>query len=539
MRLILASPFARSLTAVLVVSLAEVAGCSSGPAPGEEAAFYGAQLDASTRKERTTAMTKIAALKDIKGAMPFLYKALKSKNKDVRPKSAMLVGKHGDASSVPALVDGLDFKARSTATSEDKMAAVANERIAKALAKLGKGDDEKVVEALKKLMNMPQLEVQLAGLQALGGLKAQSAIDDLIYVAEAHENNFMMKNAIIALGNLGNPKAVPVLMRNMFFERNVSFYIESSYSLFQLGKPSIDPLLEVFHNKYEPIEDLHIEKGVQKAKAIQVLTDIGGDKRIEAVILEAAKISPDDTANSLARIWSQQQLGRLGLQAGKATLLSKWDDIDQSKSEHSLNGLVQLGAKDKAAGLLAMTTYNGFVRQCMKLDSRNKKSTCEAASSQVRPARVLPASRLAPGSSLKTFEQMLKEEKGRKDGKNKKLVKAIEEGIKRVQAAAECDGKGKACWVKMLDDKEPLKRERAGYELLWLNDKSTAEAQRKLLADKDNEVRFTGILYAWRTLDKEALPLIKETLKKEKGKTQYVRINQDLRRLVVKLERGY
>jgi|GEM_PF-919174 len=544
------APFVRTALAALACSaLLSTVACSSGPKAGEEGAYWGARLENEDARERDRALNKLAELKpeEAKQALPNLYKALKSKNKDVRPKSAKLIGKLGDASSVQPLIDGIDMDARSTATPDDKAAAVANERIAKALGRLAPAGDEKVAKSLSRLISLPQLEVQLAAVQALGKMKAKGAVEDLIYVADAHDNNFMVKNAIIALGDIGDPAAVEVLIKNMFFERGVSFYIESSYSLFQIGKPAVDDLIKLYNNQYEAIEKFHVEKGVQKAKAIQVLIDIGGDPRIEKLILDAAKIPPNDTANSLARVFGQQQVGRLGLQAGKATLLTKWDDIDQSKSEHSLNGLVQLGAKDKAAQLLAMTTFDGFVAQCMALDKRNKKSTCEAASSQVRPARVLPLSRLAPGSMLKDFEGMLKLEKDRlaaeKDAKKqagiKKLIKAIEEGKKRVEAAAACDGKGKDCWMKMAEDKDAFKRERAGYELLWMNDKATAEVQRKLVVDKDNEVRFTGILYVWRSLDKEALAPIQKALKEEKGKAQYVRINQDLRRLEVKLQRGY
>ena len=52
------------------------------------------------------------------------------------------------------------------------------------------------------------------------------------------------KKAIEALGALADARAVPALMRMLTRERRgISFYAESSFSLFQVGPPAADALL--------------------------------------------------------------------------------------------------------------------------------------------------------------------------------------------------------------------------------------------------------------------------------------------------------
>jgi hypothetical protein len=293
-------------------------------------------------------------------------------------------------------------------------------------------------------------------------------------------------------------------------------------------------LLQLYENKWEPIAEMHVEPGVQKAKALVVLTDIGGDPRILQKCAEAASFPTSDTANALARVYGQQCIGRMGDAKLAIPIMKKtWDEIDQSVAEHALFTLAQVGAKEVAQELLGFTTFDGFVAQCVSLDSRNKKEVCAEGSSQVRPPRVTALSRLAPGSMLPAFEKMLAEEK------HEGLKKTITEGRDRVAAAADCDGKGEDCWIAKLKHENPRQRERAAYELVWSGTEKSIPALLENLADQDNEARFGAILAVWRKLPKEGAAKVDEILKAEAGKTQFVRINEDLKRLRIKLARGY
>lgn len=509
--------------------------CESGPKEGEEATYYAAQLNGAetTDADMQAAVLKLQELKD-PASLPALHQYLSGSDGRVKSAVVLLVSNLGNKDSVPALLSAIDYKARPTADKASKQATAANEAVAKALAKFSSKADPKTVEALTKLADSSHLETQLAAIVALGELQIPEAVDDLVDIAEGHTNNFMVKNAAKALGNIGDAKAIPALVRLLFVERDgVSFYAEASYSLFQIGKEALPALRQVYKNNFEKIRDLHIEPGVQKAKALQVLSDIGSDDATRKFCSEAAAIPPNDTANSLARVYGQQCVGRLGVKSAASRLKQGWDELDQSISEHALNALVQLGQKGVAGELAQMTSFEGFVKQCMKLDRRNKREQCEKGSTQVRGPRVLALSRIGPGSLLESFQKMVKEEK------DPKLKKKIELGVSRIQAAKDCDGKGLACWMEKLKHANPQHRERAAYELAWDGGPEAQKGLVSALGDEDNETRYAAILGVWRTLPKEAKSRIEHILKSEKGKTQFVRINEDLKRLLIKVERGY
>src|SRR5260370_17776529 len=84
-----------------------------------------------------------------------------------------------------------------------------------------------------------------------GALKAKSAVEPLIeIIVEQRAEPFIVKKAIQALGEIGEPRAVPALVPLLFMEkRGGSFYVESSFALFQIGRPASDALLAVLRGE--------------------------------------------------------------------------------------------------------------------------------------------------------------------------------------------------------------------------------------------------------------------------------------------------
>ena len=202
---------------------AHACGVNTGPKEGEEYLFYGEQLNHEKAKKRESAMKNLSQLKD-KRAVPALNKALSNGHAHIKPELVKLITDMADPSSVQPLVDAIDWRAGAGRDKTGKMLAVANERIAKALGKLAKPDNKAAIEALIKLADSNHLNTQLAAVVSLGDLKAEAAVDQLVLVADGSSNNFMVKNAAIALGKIANAKAVPVLVKLLFFERaGVSF----------------------------------------------------------------------------------------------------------------------------------------------------------------------------------------------------------------------------------------------------------------------------------------------------------------------------
>jgi HEAT repeat protein len=508
--------------------------CDSGPKPGEEAVYWGAKLnsDKVDFANREVALAKLNELKDPK-ALPHLYDALKltGRSIELRPKVVELIGVTGDDTSVQPLVDAVDWGAGASRDKETRFLANANEKIAKALGKLGKGDDAKVVDTLKRLADNNNQDVQLAAVVALGDLKAEGAVEKLVELADGHPNNFMVRNAVEALGKIADPRAARVLGKLLFFERQgVSFYREASYALFLIGKGAMPVLDEIYGNKFKDIEDLHIEPNVQKTKAIVVYGDLAIPETFKRII-DGVDTSGNDTATALLRIESQRAAGRLGLKDAVRGLKNRMDNVDVSQSEHALAALAQIGVRDVADDIYSMATSAGFLKNCTK--QGNGEDECRFSEVQIRRPRVLAWSLLA--SDAGKLDAMLKDEK------NADFKKLMTDVGARVQAGAEC-GTKLECWKGKLKDPSPRVRERAAYELAWMNNDQARDALFDALTDEDNEVRYAAIIGVGRRLPKDAQGVadrLQAQLTTEKGKTQYIRINEDLKRLEVRVRRGY
>ena len=166
----------------------------------------------------------------------------------------------------------------------------------------------------------------------------------------------------------------------------------------------------------------------------------------------------------------------------------------------------------------------------------NTEKQCAFNEIQVRKVRLLNWSRIAPASGLKDLEAAIAAEK------NEKVKAEMEKAKPRLQVAADCDGKGVPCLAEKLKDKSPVARDRAAYELLGMNTDASRDALIPALADKDNETRYAAIMGVMRRMPADSVALadtVAGILAAEKGQMQYIRINEDLKRLEVRLRRGH
>ena len=173
------------------------------------------------------------------------------------------------------------------------------------------------------------------------------------------------------------------------------------------------------------------------------------------------------------------------------------------------------------------------MKNCKSQD--NPEDQCKFSEVQIRKPRVLAYSRLS--TDLGKMKAMVDSEK------NEGFKTWMTEQMERVAAASECKSDVK-CWLGKTKDKSPRVRERAAYALAWAATDGSAEAQQALLEvvkDEDNETRYAAIIGLGRRLPKD--PGVADTLAKqiagERGKTQFIRVNEDLKRLEVRVRRGY
>ena len=524
--------------ALAVAVILATAACDSGPKPGQEGAFWGQKL-----VEEPSASKKDVALKhlqELKAAdsIPFLHEELKQPLSEVRAPVVELLGLMADKSSVEPILSAIDPAAGAGRDKEAKLQVNVNEKAIKALVRIVDKDPSAatpaVISALQKLSRSNSLDVQLAAIFALGELKATAAVDELVGLADGHTHNFIVKNAAEALTKIGDPKSAEVLGKLMFFEREgVSFYREASWGLFLLGKDAMPTLDAIYKGTFKPIEALHVDPLLMKTKAVVVYGDLAEPSTFDRII-ESAQTEGNTTAPALLRIEGQRAAGRIGLDKVVPGLKKQMDNVDISQSEHALAALVQLGRKDIAGDLWKITTADGYMKSCQAQD--NTADQCSFNQGQVRKVRLLNWSRLAPASGLADLDAALATEKDAK-------VKAEMEKVRpRLVVAKACEGKGVGCFKEKLKDESAIARDRAAYELLWTNTDESRDALLATLTDKDNEVRYAAIMGVLRRLPKDGVAvadIVKAQLESEKGQTQYIRINEDLKRLEVRVRRGY
>jgi hypothetical protein len=320
----------------------------------------------------------------------------------------------------------------------------------------------------------------------------------------------------------------------MFFERTgVSFYREASWGLFVLGKESLPTLKTIWDGQFKSIETMHIDPLVQKTKVVVVYGDLADPSTFDQIVAAAAT-EGNETGPALLRIEGMRAAARIGIDKVAATMKKRMDNVDISQSEHALAGLVQLGHKEIAGDIWKMATPEGFLKNCTSQD--NEPEQCKMNEVQIRGVRLLHWSRIAPGSALADLEKALAAEQA------PKLKDAMEKAKSRLQTAKDCEGKGVACFKEKLKDANAQVRERAAYELLWANTDEARDALVDALADKDNETRYAAIVGVLRRMPKDGVAIadkVKAQLESERGQAQYIRINEDLKRLEVRLRRGY
>src|SRR5581483_8654139 len=92
-----------------------------------------------------------------------------------------------------------------------------NTRIAEALGNIG---DPRAGPALLRLARASDDNLRLAAAEALGNVKAKDAVPELSHIVDdASAPPLLIKRAIVALGQIGDPAAIPALAHGLVIER--------------------------------------------------------------------------------------------------------------------------------------------------------------------------------------------------------------------------------------------------------------------------------------------------------------------------------
>jgi HEAT repeat protein len=447
--------------------------------------------------------------------------------------AAKALGKIGDASAVSALAAAVDYEAGTSSDPRDKMANRANEEIAAALGKIG---SEQGVEALLKMLDESRdNHVILKAVRSLGQIGAKEAVEPIEKIALEHNNKFMRKNAVVALGNIGDPAATDTLIKMMFIEyQGVSFYREASFALFQLGPSTTDALLKTMALENAEVNAIFEKTGGLKESAIKakcgfVLADLRDERAIEPLI--SAFKGAVEKLDPVVLGYTAPPLGALKAAAAVPILAEQMKTIDQSLRDPMMRALVMIGDRKPVPEMIQLMTRADFIKKCT--DMGNSEEACTAEKEAFRGALESAAdhaSNLAGPEHLQLFEGVAS------GAEDEKLKTYFMKRLARVKVAAECKDDS-ACWAKKLTDDDDLIREKAAWELKRLLDPRTAGDLAKALADKDRETRYAAIYAYWDFGGPEAIETIEKVLEDEEGSADYVRVNEDLKRLHVHLLR--
>jgi HEAT repeat protein len=527
----------RVILSLCVATSLIVSGCSDDPSKPEH--WEKRISSTKSKKEKVKAVEELRASKIMSDAMiPMLVKRLEAeKAPEVKTSIVRTLGEHYAKAAVDALMNAID------PAPGDTESKTMNKEIAVALGNIG---DPKGIPALTKLLKIRDNYTVIAAIEALGAMKASAAFDELNSIASDDTTEpFITKKAINALGNIGDAKAVPTLVKLMLKERKgISFYMEASFSLYQMGTPAADALVPIVDGKDKELltwaEKNNVKDVAIYAKATQVLGDLH-DKRAEKALIGYLNFKSEfDDIRLIMRMRAADALGRIRSKDSVKTLAALLDEPEANARKEYVWALARIGSAEALP----------------KLIETAGKGSWDAREESIRGIAMLSDD---PGvfdklekAEQKIFEAECKEDPDYRDCKDvgagvKKHLERMAAYKLRVTAAAECKADA-ACWVKRLDDKDEGVRERASYQVGRSGNAALIGELMNRLREKNLDTRLAIIQGAdWLVHDsKEAMAQAKtdglaalvKQLAEEKGKNEFIKVNEDLRRLQAKLQRG-
>src|SRR5437660_1565677 len=200
-----------------------------------------ARLDDRDPKVRVQAVQQLRKLK-AKQAAPQI--ALLLKDPLLKEDAALALEDLGGPEQVDALLAAVDTTVGAGSDTAARAANRTNFRIAEALGTIA---DPRAGPARLRLARSSDDNVRVAAVEALGNVKAKDAVPELSHIVDdPTAPPLLIKRAVVALGEIGDPSAIPALAHGLVIERQgVSFLPESSFALFLLGEAAVEPLMKI------------------------------------------------------------------------------------------------------------------------------------------------------------------------------------------------------------------------------------------------------------------------------------------------------
>src|SRR5712691_7384557 len=355
-----------------------------------------------------------------------------------------------------------------------------------------------------------------------------------------------------ALGQIGDPAAIPALQHALVLERQgVSLLPEASYALFQLGPAAVAPLIRMAKDE-DPAylkwarENNRAPAGTY-AKAALVLGDLG-DPRSVPVLLEKLHYKDSDPLPGTARLltnlvrqFAANALGRLRAKEAAAPILAlvqTRDPQDLDLVSFCSEALVWIGDRAQAKEMIKRAE-SGDVRLRLVVAQAAALFGDESLLKQF-DALGARARKAPPAQCAREVEAL---QIGEAKDKACELVAAQFEGPAVALEAAHACKDSAPCWQDKLKYTEPLLRARAAYELGRLGAGDAVASLVQAAGDQDLLARVAAIrALEWLLGVPAAQPQLKAAAEKlsaqlaaEQGRVQFLKINEELRRLQARM----
>jgi len=499
-----------------------------------------ARLEDSDPKVRVQAVQQLRKLK-AKQAAPQI--ALLLKDPLLKEDAALALEDLGGPEQVDPLLAAVDTTVGAGSDTAARAANRTNFRIAEALGNIG---DPRAGPALLRLARSSDDNVRVAAVEALGNVKAKDAVPELSHIVDdPTAPPLLIKRAVVALGEIGDPSAIPALAHGLVIERQgVSFLPESSFALFLLGEAAVEPLMKIAQDQ-DPAylawakENNRAPAGTY-AKTALVLGDLEDPRAVPVLVAKLKYVDPDPVPgtsrllSNLVRMFAANALGRMrATQAAPAVqaLVSTTNAQDEDVTTFAAEALVWIGDRAQArelmkkaqTGLLTLFGEPVLGKDVLTLAMRESKGSQQACVRQLSDL-TMPVGDPRQACDL--------------------LATQFGELSKPLEAARVCASDA-PCWLPKLQDPDPVVRARAAYELGRAGAADAISALVKAAGEEQLLVRtaatraldWLASVPAARPALKGVAPQLASQLAQEQGKGQYLKANEDLRRLQVKLSR--
>jgi HEAT repeat protein len=286
------------------------------------------------------------------------------------------------------------------------------------------------------------------------------------------------------------------------------------------------------------------------AKTALVLGDLEDQRAVPVLLTKLKYVDPDPNASTsrllsnLVRMFAANALGRMrAAQAapGVQALVSTTNPQDEEVTTFAAEALVWIGDRAQARELMKKA-QTGLLRLRLPV-AQSAALFGEPALGKDILGLAMRESKGAQQTCLRQLTELtLPVDEPQKACDL--LATQFGELSKPLEAARVCASDA-PCWLPKLQDPDPVVRARAAYELGRAGAPEAVAPLAKAAGEEQMLVRVAAIraldwlvpVPAARNALKGIAPQLAEQLAKEQGKGQYVKANEDLRRVHVKLSR--